>query len=104
MTEEEDVSGACSAKKGSDGAISPCGFAVRCAPLVFQMLDTQRRLEEEVELPPVGKDTYQRVRWGDVSLRNTSIFKSCMSATSPHLWLGTYSSGLGAVKILWRIA
>ena len=85
-------SGACSAKKGSESAISPSRFAVQGAPLVFQMLGIQRRLVEEVELPAVGK-TYQRVRWGDVSFRNTSISKSCMTATSAHLWLGIYSLG-----------
>ena len=56
LTEEEDGSGACSAKKGSESAISPSRFAVQGAPLVFQMLGTQRRiLGEEVELPAVGK-------------------------------------------------
>jgi hypothetical protein len=70
----------------------------------FQMLGTQRRLVEEVELPAVGKYAYQRVRWGDVSFRNTSISKPYMTATSVHLWLGIYSSAFGAVKILWRIA
>jgi hypothetical protein len=104
LTEAEDESGACSAKKGSESAISPSRFAVRGAPLVFQMLGTQRRLVQEVKLPAVGKDTYQRVRWGHVSFRNTSISKPYMTATSAHLWLGIYSSAFGAVKILWRIA
>jgi hypothetical protein len=82
LTEEEGGSGACSAKKGSESAISPSRFAVQGAPLVFQMRGTQRRLVEEVELPAVGKYTYRRVRWGDVSFRNTSISKSCITATS----------------------
>jgi len=54
LTEEEDGSSACSAKKGSERAISPSRFAVQGAPLV---LSTQRRLVEEVKLPPVGKYT-----------------------------------------------
>jgi hypothetical protein len=44
LMEEEDGSGACSAKNGSESAISPSRFAVQGAPLEFQMLGTQRRL------------------------------------------------------------
>jgi hypothetical protein len=75
FTEEEDGSGACSAKKGSESAISPSRFAVQGAPNVFQMRGTERHLVKVVH-----------------------------DRNFCYLWSGIYSSALGAVKILWRIA
>jgi hypothetical protein len=61
LTEEEDGSGACSAKEGSESAIFPSRFAVQVHRSCSRCW-VHSGLVEEVELPAVGKYTYQRVR------------------------------------------